>query len=222
VPIERDREHDGQGDEHAAYAGREEITMSEMQRPSAFVRAANLETSKMYMGSIMSFLVRGQETDGRFPMVEYRARPGNEPPPHVHLSEHEIFHILEGRMEFHCEEQVEMINAGETIFPPKQKAHAFYIRSPYLRTLIIALATTDQPVALDTYFAGVAEHAASMEIPADAVTYRTDDPEHAIEAGARYGIGMLSPDEAKRALPHFGGFGANLEPASSGNGGYHG
>ena len=196
--------------------------MSKIQSKSAFVRAANLETSMMYMGSIMSFLVRGQETDGRFSMVEYRARPGNEPPPHVHLSEHEIFHVLEGQIEFHCEDQVETVNAGETIFLPKEKAHAFYIRSPYLRTLIIALATTDQPVALDTYFAGMAEPASSMDIPADAVTYRMDDPSHAIETGAQYGIKMLSPDEAKRALPHFGGLGANLAPTSLGNGGDHG
>jgi hypothetical protein len=31
-----------------------------------------------------------------------------------------------------------------------------------------------------------------------------------IEAGEKYGIKMLSPEEAKRALPHFGGLGANL------------
>jgi quercetin dioxygenase-like cupin family protein len=196
--------------------------MSAIQHPSAFVRAASLETSMMYMGSIMSFLVRGQETGGRFAMVEYRARPGNEPPPHVHLSEHEIFHVLEGQIEFHCEDQVETVDAGETIFLPKAKAHAFYIRSPYVRTLIIALATTDQPVALDTYFAGMAEPAISMDLPARAVTYRMDDPSHAIEAGARYGIKMLSPDEAKEVLPHFGGLGANLAPTSPENGAHHG
>ncbi len=190
--------------------------------PSAFVRTANLDTSMMYMGSIMSFLVRGQETDGRFSMVEYRARPGNEPPPHVHLWEHEIFHVLEGEMEFHCEDQVKIVGAGETIFLPKEQAHAFYIRSPYLRTLIIALATTDEPVALDTYFAGMAEPASSMDIPDEAVTYRMDDPSHAIEAGARHGIQMLSPDEAKQALPHFGGLGANLESTSPNSGVFHG
>ena len=76
------------------------------QTANAFVRGANLDTSMMYMGSIMSFLVRAQDTDGRFAMVEYRARPGNEPPPHVHLWEHEIFSVLEGKIEFHCEDQV--------------------------------------------------------------------------------------------------------------------
>jgi quercetin dioxygenase-like cupin family protein len=180
------------------------------QSANAFVRGANLDTSMMYMGSIMSFLVRAQDTDGRFAMVEHRARPGSEPPPHVHLWEHEIFYVLQGKIEFHCEDQVKSVGPGETIFLPKGKAHAFYIRSEYLRTLIISLATTEEPAALDNYFASMAKRATSMDIPTDAVTYLIDDPSHAIEAGEKYGIKMLSAEEARRTLPHFGGLGANL------------
>jgi quercetin dioxygenase-like cupin family protein len=180
------------------------------QSASTFVRGANLDTSMMYMGSIMSFLVRARDTDGRFSMVEYRARPGNEPPPHVHLFEHEIFSVLEGKMEFHVEDQVETVGPGETIFLPERQAHAFYIRSDYLRTLIISLATTDEPAALDTYFESMAKRATSMDIPTDAVTYLKDDPSHAVEAGRKYGIKMLSPEEARQVLPHFEELGANL------------
>ena len=62
---------------------------------------------------------------------------------------------------------------------------------------------------MDSYFARMAKRATSMDIPTDAVTYLTD-PSHAIDAGKKYGIKMLSPEEARRALPHFGGLGANL------------
>lgn len=165
------------------------------QTARAFVRGANPDTSMMYMGSIMSFLVRARDTGGRLAMVEYRARPGNEPPPHVHLWEHEMYFVLEGKIEFHCEDQVETVGSGETIFLPKGKAHAFYIRSKYLRTLILSLATGEEPVLLDSYFASMAKPATSMEIPTDAVTYLTDDPARAIEAGEKYGIKMLSPAE---------------------------
>jgi uncharacterized cupin superfamily protein len=143
-------------------------------------------------------------------MVEYRARPGNDPPLHVHLWEHEIYVVLKDKIEFHCAAQVETVGPGETIFLPKGKAHAFYIRSEYLRMLIIALAATEKPVALDSYFASMAKPATSMDIPTNAVTYLTDDPSRAIEAGAKYGIKILSPEEARRALPHFDGLGANL------------
>jgi quercetin dioxygenase-like cupin family protein len=105
-------------------------TKQSTQMADAFVRGANLATSKMYMGSIMSFLVRAQETDGR--VVEYRARPGNEPPPHVHLWEHEIYFVLEGKIEFHCEDQVETVGPGETIFLPKGR-HMPSISDPNIR-----------------------------------------------------------------------------------------
>jgi len=55
-----------------------------MSGTATFARAPALNNTMMYMGSIMSFLVRGDETAGRFSMVEYRSRPGNEPPPHLH------------------------------------------------------------------------------------------------------------------------------------------
>jgi len=58
---------------------------------------------------------------------------------------------------------------------------------------------------LDSYFASMAKRATGMDIPTDAVTYLTDDPSHAIEAGEKYGIKMLSPKEARRALLHFDG-----------------
>jgi hypothetical protein len=54
----------------------------------------------------------------------------------------------------------------------------------------------------------MAKPATSMDIPTDAVTYLTDDPSRAIEAGKKYGIEILSPGEARQALPHFGGLGA--------------
>jgi Cupin domain len=60
----------------------------------------------------------------------------NEPPPHVHLWENEIYYVLEGKIEFHCEDQVETVGPGETIFLPKGKAPAFYLQSEYLWTLM--------------------------------------------------------------------------------------
>jgi len=72
------------------------------------------------------------------------------------------------------------------------------------------VATADEPAALDSSFASMAKPATSMDIPTDAVTYLKDDPSHAIEAGKKYGIKMLSPEEARQVLPHFDGLGANL------------
>jgi mannose-6-phosphate isomerase-like protein (cupin superfamily) len=68
--------------------------------PTAFARAVNDEATFAYMGSLMTFLAKGSETGGRFAHMEYYTKPGNEPPPHVHEREHELYFVLEGAMCF--------------------------------------------------------------------------------------------------------------------------
>jgi quercetin dioxygenase-like cupin family protein len=62
-------------------------------------RSASVANTLTYMGSLMTFLVDGEETQGRFALMEYEAKPGNEPPPHLHELENETPYILEGEIE---------------------------------------------------------------------------------------------------------------------------
>lgn len=60
--------------------------MEQVQSASlkAYKRTSALDSSMFYMGSLMSFFAKGEDTGGRFALVEYQAKPGNEPPPNVH------------------------------------------------------------------------------------------------------------------------------------------
>ena len=175
--------------------------------PSAFKRSLSLETTLAYMGSNMSLLATGEETGGRFALMEFHSRPGNEPPPHIHEWEHELYYVLEGRMEFYCDDKILSVGAGEVAFLPQGKAHAFYVRSPIVRTLIFAQATDERPVGLDRYFIDMGEPAASMELPGYQATHAMSDPDRAIRAAAANGIRILSPEETAKLLPHYPGFG---------------
>jgi mannose-6-phosphate isomerase-like protein (cupin superfamily) len=64
-----------------------------------FVRGRYIENSRRYMGSVMTFLVNSEHTNGSFSITEYLSKPGNEPPAHVHHREDEFFYILEGRID---------------------------------------------------------------------------------------------------------------------------
>jgi len=44
--------------------------------------------------------------------MEYQAKPGNEPPPHVHEWEHELYYVLEGAMEVYVEDKILLARAG--------------------------------------------------------------------------------------------------------------
>ena len=66
------------------------VQVEEYLLPMAFARAVDVDSTFAYMGSLMTFLAKGSETGGRFALMEYHTRTGNEPPPHVHEREHEL------------------------------------------------------------------------------------------------------------------------------------
>jgi mannose-6-phosphate isomerase-like protein (cupin superfamily) len=183
------------------------IEREEQQLATPFARAATIDSTFGYMGSLMTFLAKSSETGGRFALMEFYTKPGNEPPPHVHEREHELYFVLEGSMRFYCEDKILDIKAGEVAFLPQGKAHAFNCTSPVVRTLILVQAIGADPVGLDNYFLAMGEPARDMSLPQDAITYAVDDPERAIRIAALHGIRILSPLEAEKELPQYPGFG---------------
>ncbi len=179
--------------------------------PSPFARQADLASSNFYMGSIMSFLVKGAESNGRVALMEYQAKPGNEPPPHIHEWEHEIYYILGGSLEAYCDGKVILARPEDSVFMPAGKAHAWYIRSPRLRTLIAVISTHEAGVGLDSYFQQMSSPAESLSLPTNAITYAMADPAHAVEVGMKHGIRILNPQETAQLLPHYPGFGVPRE-----------
>ena len=165
------------------------------------------------MGNLITIMVRGSETGGRYALVKGSAKVGNEPPPHFHQWENETWYVVEGLLEFFWERQEKsvMVRAGESVFLPRGIAHGVYYRSPTVQVLLVAQADGEHSVGLDTYFEQVSEPATSMELPKDAVTYVMNNPEETMRLAAENGVILLSPEETARRLPHYPGFGVNLQ-----------
>jgi mannose-6-phosphate isomerase-like protein (cupin superfamily) len=183
------------------------IEREEQRLATSFARAATVDSTFSYMGSLMTFLAKSSETSGRFALMQFYTKPGNEPPPHIHEREHELYFVLEGSMRFYCEDKILDIRAGEVAFLPRGKAHAFNCTSPVVRTLILVQAIGADPVGLDTYFLAMAEPAGDMSLPREAITYAADDPKRAVRIAALHGIRILSPRETALELPQYPGFG---------------
>ena len=67
------------------------------ERLAAFGRGRqSLKESVWYSGNLLTFLATGEDTQGRFALIEIVGRKGNVPPPHIHHREDETFFILEG------------------------------------------------------------------------------------------------------------------------------
>lgn len=174
-----------------------------------FVRSAVPETTRSYMGGLMTFLATSAETENRSLLLEIRTIPGAEPLPHLHYEQDEVFYILEGELEVYCMGQVRIARAGAMVFLPRMQAHAFYFLSPTLHFLAWV-----QPGGLDGYFEAMSNPATSMEIPANAIAYVDSDLDAAFALAAKYGVKMLTPEETAELLPQYPGFGVSRKNQS--------
>jgi len=163
-----------------------------------FKRGRSLDHATWYMGSLMTLLAEKAQTNGAFGFLEYLGKPGNEPPPHVHEREDELFYILEGEIDSFVGQQQFNLVAGECIFLPRLVPHGFRIRSARLRMLILL-----SPGGFEGYFREMSSPAKKLDMPTEALTYSSADLEQAAKKCAQYGARFLSADEIVEQLPGF-------------------
>src|SRR5215471_5026334 len=181
----------------ASHTTRKENNMKNTSLPlQAFKRSTSLERSKWYMGMLLTNLAETADTNGAFSLFEATLVPGTEPPPHVHSREDELFYVLEGELDVYVGEEVFNGKTGECIFLPRLKPHAFIIRSPRLRLLILFT-----PGGLEEAFRSGASPAQNLNPPMGALTYSAEDLEQTAQRFSASGVRMLAPDEIERQVP---------------------
>ncbi len=125
-------------------------------------------------GSQWAVLVPGDLTEGRFAIVETRARRGSEPPRHVHSREDELIYVLEGRVTFDRDGERLDGPAGTWVFLPRGCEHTYAVESAAVRLLVIL-----SPAGLET---------CRCEPEAD-----QPGVERLVAIAARYGVAITSP-----------------------------
>jgi len=161
-----------------------------------FKRASSFERSKWYMGMLLTNLTETPDTNGAFSLFEAILVPGTEPPPHMHSREDELFYVLEGEFDVYVGEEVFNGKTGECIFLPRLKPHAFIIRSPRLRLLILFT-----PGGLEEAFRSGGSPAQYLDLPSEAITYSMVEVEQTARRFSDYGAHFLTPDEITAQLP---------------------
>jgi quercetin dioxygenase-like cupin family protein len=80
------------------------------------------------VGDTYTILISGEDTAGRYTLIDMYVPPGGGPPPHRHDFE-EMFTLLEGEIEFTFRGATTLVRAGETINVPSNAPHSFRNRS---------------------------------------------------------------------------------------------
>jgi quercetin dioxygenase-like cupin family protein len=76
------------------------------------------------VGGTYTITVKGEDTNGRFCLIDMHVPPGGGPPPHRHDFE-ETFILLEGEMEATFRGKKLIVRAGETLNIPSNAPHRF-------------------------------------------------------------------------------------------------
>ena len=76
------------------------------------------------VGDTYTTLVTGDDTAGKYTLIDMHVPPGGGPPPHRHDFE-EMFTVLEGEVELSFRGQNLVAKAGETVNVPANAPHGF-------------------------------------------------------------------------------------------------
>lgn len=111
-------------------------------------------------GDTYTILVSGNDTAGRYCLIDMHVPPGGGPPPHRHDFE-EMFTILAGKIELTFRGVRSVAQAGETVNIPANAPHSFKnLSKEPARLLCMA-----SPAGLDEFFKLVGDKVKSRTAP---------------------------------------------------------
>jgi quercetin dioxygenase-like cupin family protein len=142
------------------------------------------------VGDTYTILLTGEDTAGRYCLIDMHIPPGGGPPPHRHDFE-ESFTLLEGELEATFRGVKSAVRTGETIHIPSNAPHQFYNASNKpVRLLCIC-----SPAGQENFF---------MEVGVPVATRTTAPPklDVAAQAAFRAKAEALAPKYRTELLQH--------------------
>jgi quercetin dioxygenase-like cupin family protein len=143
------------------------------------------------VGDTYTVLLSGEQTAGRFAMLDMLVPPGGGPPPHLHDFE-ECFRVLEGSIEVQLGDLPPVVlEEGDTANVPANAPHSF-------RNVAAAparLLCTVVPAGLEKYFAEFGDPVPTRTSPAPELgdAERDERMRKAIAKAPEYGTEFVSP-----------------------------
>jgi quercetin dioxygenase-like cupin family protein len=143
-----------------------------------------------FVDSYGRVIVSADESEGRLSVVEVSGARGQMPPLHVHRTDDEVFHVIEGEITVWNGGETVRLRAGDTAFAPRDVPHTYRVESDGARWLAIG-----SPGGLDCYFAAIGRPAGSDRVPPATIAPDLEAAE-ALERETGFRIDLLGPPGA--------------------------
>jgi len=147
------------------------------------------------VGDTYTTLLSGEQTAGRFALIDMLIPAGGGPPRHRHNFE-ESFHVLEGSVEVALRDEPPVrLQAGETVNIPANAPHAFR-NSADVPARLLCMAV---PAGLEAFFAEFGDRVPSRTSPPPDLSKEDlqQRRERAAALAPEYGMEILPPADAR-------------------------
>lgn len=84
-----------------------------------------------FLDTLVTIRVAAAEGTDGLSVLEHHAPYGDSPPLHIHHTEDEVFHVLEGEMRFRVGDGEQRGGAGAILLAPKGVPHTYRVESPH-------------------------------------------------------------------------------------------
>jgi quercetin dioxygenase-like cupin family protein len=143
------------------------------------------------VGDTYTVLLSGDQTNGRFAMLDMLIPPGGGPPPHFHDFE-ECFRVLEGSIEVRVGDAPPVVlEQGDSANIPANAPHSFR-NAPEVQARLLC---TVAPSGLEKFFAEFGDPVATRTSPAPKLSdaEREQRLRMAMAMAPEYGMGFVPP-----------------------------
>jgi quercetin dioxygenase-like cupin family protein len=142
-----------------------------------------------FLNTLVTVRVRHDQGEDGISVHESLAPHGDSPPLHVHRTEDELFHLLEGELRFRTGDREIRIGAGESLLAPKGVPHTYRVESPDGARWLVVTTRGD----FERFKREVSRPAAGPGLPSPQGPPTPEQQDALARSARRHGIAFVGP-----------------------------
>ncbi|MDR7390198.1 MAG: cupin domain-containing protein [Armatimonadota bacterium] len=142
-----------------------------------------------FLDTLVQIRVSHRDSADRISVLEHRAPEGDSPPLHVHHTEDEVFHVLEGTLRLRVGHQDHTLGQGEALLAPKGVPHTYRVVSAGEARWLTVTTGRD----FEEFVRAMSRPALRPELPPPGGPPTPEAAAVLAETALRYGIEIVGP-----------------------------
>jgi quercetin dioxygenase-like cupin family protein len=149
-----------------------------------------MSTSRLwFQNSLVTIRVSTSEGEDGISILEHLVPYGFSPPLHLHRTEDEVFHVLEGEFRLRVQDQEHRLGAGDALLAPKGVPHTYRVESAAGGRCLAITARGD----FERFVRAVSRPAERLELPPPAGPPSAGAIQALRATATKYGIELVGP-----------------------------